>query len=336
MNGLRWPDWQAWVCRSLAFNVVAVVLAVLAVLVAGYFVRLREPHLAYVAAAAQLLAAQEAREGRESQLAGQGDEQRALEDAEQLLRIERWRLAAGEGMSEWLDALAISGHEHGLLFERLDVLEEHRQPGYQLTPLEVRVKGRYPALRAWLEQGHRQLRLVNVSRLRLEAASEGSDLVVGQLLLNTYSAGEALPLPMALAHEPAQEAWAMTAFDPFQAWSLGRPGNGLARIPLDQLEMVGSLAREGRHEALLRSGGHIYRVKEGEPLGRDDGVVMAITRDQMTVRERIYIGDVWQERQRYLALGKRASKEVKDETEAVGERDAGHAGGDAGGAGGGG
>ena len=330
MNGWRWGDWQAWVCRSPAFGVVLVSLSVLAVLVAGYFIRLREPGLAYGAAAVQARAVQQALQEREAQLAELGAERQALEEAEQHVRTERWRLSAGEGISDWLDTLAVSGHEHGLLFERLDVREERRELDYRLIPLEVRVRGRYPAVRAWLEQGQRQLRLLNVARLRLTRADERSDLVVGQLLINAYHAGEALPVPAELAHEPARQALAVTAFDPFRAWSSARPDLGLGRIPLEQLEMVGTLARGGRHQALLRSGGHVYRVGEGETLGRDEGIVVAIAADQVTVRERIYIGDAWQERHRYLLLGGRVKGEVRDEADAMVEHDTARTGGGAG------
>lgn len=330
MSGWHWGAWQAWVCRSPVFGIVAVLLSLLAMLVAGYFMRLREPGLAYGAAVAQVVAVQQALQAREAQLAELGAERRALEEAEQHVRAERWRLSAGEGMSEWLETLALSGHEHGLLFERLDVLDERHEPGYRLIPLEIRVRGRYPAVRAWLEQGQRQLRLLNVARLRLTRADERSGLVVGQLLINAYHAGEALPVPADLAHEPARPAPAVTAFDPFRAWSSARLGLGLGRIPLEQLEMVGTLARGGRHEALLRSGGQVYRVGEGEALGRDEGTVVAIAADQVTVRERIYIGDAWQERHRYLLLGARMTEEVRDETGAMAGRAAAHADGDTG------
>jgi type IV pilus assembly protein PilP len=86
--------------------------------------------------------------------------------------------------------------------------------------------------------------------------------------------------------------------------------------------MVGSLSRSGRRQALLRSAGRLYRVAEGEQLGLEGAVVVAIEVDRVEVHERFYIDGRWQARPRYLVLGTREQGEVRDETEARVERHA--------------
>lgn len=331
MKSLRHPGWQGLAGRAPWFRGLTVLLLVLMVVVAGYFIRIRAPSQAYAEAVALERRGLQVLEAREGLIADLEVERQVLAQTEQHLGMERWRLDAGEGMSELLDELAMSGHEHGLLFERLDVLDGRQVSGYRLIPLELRVRGHYPALRAWLEQWLRRLRLLSVSRFELAMHAE-SGLLVAQVQLHAYQSDEALPVPQALADKPARVSIAPGTFDPFRAWSFQRAEDGLARVPLEQLEMVGSLSRGGRHEALLRSGGRIYRVAAGARLGRDDGVVEAIDAGQVTVRERIYIGGGWQERQRFLALAKSAPREVGYEAGMQAGRGgndtaAGHAGG---------
>ncbi|QVM91746.1 pilus assembly protein PilP [Pseudomonas entomophila] len=308
------------------FRFIVVLSLVLAVGVAGYLGRLREVHQGYQFA---VLTEHRLRQEHEAgaTLAFDVDaERRALEEMEQRLRAERWRLAAGEGISELLDQLAVSGHEHGLLFERLEVLEERQEAGYRRLPLDIQVKGSYPALHAWLVQWLGQLRLLTVPRLNVSGGDERAGIVSARLQVDLHHPGEPLEPPDNLADEPARSTYPVVAFDPFQAGSDGSADPGLGRIPLEQLEMVGSLSGAGGRQALLRSAGRLYRVAAGEPLGRDEGFVVSIDAEQVEVRERLFIGGAWQERSRYLALGKSARGEVKDEIDGAGERDAGAVG----------
>lgn len=107
---------------------------VLVVGVVGYLGRLREVHQDYQLAVSTEHRVRQVHEARTAQALDVDAERRALDDMEQRLRVERWRLAAGEGISELLDQLAVSGHEHGLLFELLEVLEEQQEVGYRRLP----------------------------------------------------------------------------------------------------------------------------------------------------------------------------------------------------------
>ncbi|MCF1488396.1 pilus assembly protein PilP [Pseudomonas mosselii] len=294
---------------------------VLMVACVGYLVRLRDPVQGHVESVRLQLQLQDELEERGARLVELGVEQQALEHARVLLQAARWRLAAGEGMSELLDQLALSGHEHGLVFERVEVQEAQQASVYRVQPLEIAVSGQYPALRLWLEQWLRQLRLLNVERLRLVLKDEGIGRVDAQLRLHAYHPGEELPVPASLADEPAQAILSKkTAFDPFRAWSPPREGGDLAHVPLARLEMVGSLSRAGWRQALLRSGGRLYRIAQGERLGLEGGVVVAIEFDRVEVHERFYIDGRWQARPRYLVLGTREQGEVRDETDERVER----------------
>ncbi len=293
------------------------VVLVGAVLFMGYLARLRDLAEASEVIAAQLGQLHTALEGKAAQAAGLESTRMALRDAEQRLHHERWRLAAGEGMSELLDQLAISGHEHGLLFERLDVLGMQPQAGYHLIPLEISVVGRYPGLRTWLEEWLGQVRLLDVSHIELLAVDGQSGLARAKLQVNAHRPDEDLAPPASLAHQPARGPVSTSAFDPFQAWSSPVAAHGMGRIPLEQLEMVGSLSQAGHRQALLRSAGRLYRVGVGEALGRDEGVVVRVDAHQVEVRERLYINGGWQQRSRYLALGKGAYGGGRDEVEAL-------------------
>lgn len=323
----RWAfDWQEVVYRSPVFRFIVVLSLVLIVGVVGYLGRLREVYQDYQFAVSTEHRLRQVHEARAAQTFDVDVERRALEEMAQRLRAERWRLAAGEGMSELLDQLAVSGHEHGLLFERLEVLEERQETGYRRLPLDIQVKGSYPALHAWLVQWLGQLRLLSVPRLNVVGGDERAGIVSARLQVDLHHPGEPLEPPDSLADEPARANLPVVTLDPFQAWRDGSADPGLGRIPLEQLEMVGSLSGAGGRQALLRSAGRLYRVAAGEPLGRDEGVVVSIDAEQVEVRERLYIGGAWQERSRYLALRKSARGEVKDEIDGAGERDAGAVG----------
>ncbi|MFJ4390273.1 pilus assembly protein PilP [Pseudomonas soli] len=320
MNRLWTQDWQGLAARSWLFRWMVAAGLLFLVAFAGYFARLREPLNSHAEAVQRQLQLQSVLADGAGKPVELERAQQALEQARTGLQALRWRLAAGEGMSELLDQLALSGHEHGLSFERIEVNEAQQAAGYRLQPLEISVHGRYPALRLWLEQWLQQLRLLSVPQLRLALQEEGSGVVGARLLIHAYHPGEELPVPAALADEPAQAALSKATFDPFQAWLPATQGKELRQIPLARLEMVGSLSQSGRRQALVRSAGHLYRVGQGDRLGLDEGVVVAIDADRLEVRERIYIGGRWQARPRYLVLVKREQGEVKDETEAMVER----------------
>jgi len=106
--------------------------------------------------------------------------------------------------------------------------------------------------------------------------------------------------------EPAQLA---------QAALIGGPGNGISpnptrprealeAFPLDSLRMVGTLERDDRMAALVRTqDGTIHRVKVGNYMGQNHGKITDITEDKVELTEIVPDGQGgWLERQASVAL----------------------------------
>jgi len=324
--------WQHYVERSpITWHVLPVIAACL-VFALGALIRLPEWR--------QLQAVEQARQkSLEAELATRAGQvqtldrgREALAETEQVLQGARWALAAGSRMSDLLEQLSVSGHALGLRFEHVNVLEQVQGPGYRQTPMDVQVIGRYPALRMWLEDWLGQLRLLRVEQMHWVVDEDRPGFVRLRLRASAYQADAPVPEPAALAQMPARAQAEVAVSDPFADWS-GRAGRkGLGEIPLAQLEMVGSLSRRGEHEALLAVAGRLHRVRQGERLGRDDGVVVRIDEQQVEVRERLFVAGGWHERTTFLALRKGAGREASGH-EVAGETDGGDAGTDSMGAG---
>lgn len=323
MRGLGGALGSEWIVQSWVGRVAATGLLVLAVFFLGWLLLLQEGYRALrqgEAAADGLRLAYDHKAQAARHLLPATE---ALADVQRQLLDARWRLSAGEDMSDLLDGLASSGHALGLVFEQLDVLPEGTEPGYRVVPLDIQVIGAYPALRAWLQAWLGQVRLLRPTRLELAGVQDRPDVRRLRLQVESYHSDENLMPPASLAHEPAQPAAQPVGIDLFAPWSMQRPAQGLAGVALAQLEMVGSLSRNGRSQALLLSAGRLYRVGEGDQLGRDQGIVVAVDGQQVEVRERVFVAGGWHERSAYLRLRKQVGNEVMDEREQSEEVDAG-------------
>ena len=109
------------------------------------------------------------------------------------------------------------------------------------------------------------------------------------------------PLPAAKTYEPfSYDDFAMA--DPFKPRPLStdtaratgenapdtrRAREALERYPLDSLRMVGTLQQKAVTYALIRADGTLYRVKPGDHIGLDYGVITAISEAEVTLRENI-------------------------------------------------
>ncbi|TMG73190.1 MAG: pilus assembly protein PilP, partial [Betaproteobacteria bacterium] len=84
---------------------------------------------------------------------------------------------------------------------------------------------------------------------------------------------------------------------------LNRPKEPLEAYPLESLKMVGVLQQKRANFALVKADTGLYRVKVGQYLGQNFGLVTAITDSQVQLRELIQdaVGD-WTERQSTLQL----------------------------------
>jgi type IV pilus assembly protein PilP len=85
---------------------------------------------------------------------------------------------------------------------------------------------------------------------------------------------------------------------------MSRPKDPLELFPLDALRMVGTLSRQGQLYALVRTPENtLYRVKRGDRIGQNFGVITAITDTAIEIRETVQdgVGD-WTESSASLPL----------------------------------
>lgn len=72
---------------------------------------------------------------------------------------------------------------------------------------------------------------------------------------------------------------------------MSRPKEPLELFPLDGLRMVGTLSRQGQLYALVRTPENtLYRVKRGDRIGQNFGVITAITDTAIEIRETVQDG----------------------------------------------
>jgi type IV pilus assembly protein PilP len=132
--------------------------------------------------------------------------------------------------------------------------------------------------------------------------------------------GRVDPLPVVKPYEPVP----YTAFDqpdPFgptkivlatkekQASSSGmqpdldRPKEPLEAYPLESLKMVGTLSQKKQTFAVVKADAGLYRVRPGNYLGQNYGVITRITDSEITLRELVQdSGGDWAERTSTLLL----------------------------------
>jgi len=78
---------------------------------------------------------------------------------------------------------------------------------------------------------------------------------------------------------------------------LNRPKEPLEAFPLEQLAMVGTLEQNRNMYALVRAGSNLFRVKKGNYMGPNFGVITAIDNGQIKLKEVVQdSGGDWVER----------------------------------------
>jgi type IV pilus assembly protein PilP len=130
--------------------------------------------------------------------------------------------------------------------------------------------------------------------------------------------GRVEPLPQVVAYEPmSYDAFDLP--DPFQprkiepdktgigtgpAPDLNRRKEALESYPLESLKMVGTLEKTRQRWALIKTpDNNLYRVKNGNYMGQNFGVVAMITETSVTLKELIQdTNGSWSERTSTLQL----------------------------------
>jgi len=131
------------------------------------------------------------------------------------------------------------------------------------------------------------------------------------------------PLPSVKPFEPfAYEGFDLP--DPFKPRKLAAPkeaaGTGVApdlnrrkepleAFPLDQLKMVGTLQQGKDTYALVRADKTLYRVKKGNYMGQNFGLITDVTDSEIKLKEIVQdSGGDWAERQSVLPLLEESAK----------------------------
>jgi type IV pilus assembly protein PilP len=78
---------------------------------------------------------------------------------------------------------------------------------------------------------------------------------------------------------------------------LNRPKEPLEAFPLESLQMVGTLSQNQDMYALVRAGANLFRVKKGNYMGQNFGVITGIEEGQISLKEVVQdSGGDWVER----------------------------------------
>lgn len=132
--------------------------------------------------------------------------------------------------------------------------------------------------------------------------------------------GKVDPLPQVKPYEPVPYA-AEAMLDPFrperiivaQAGSATplsklvpdekRPREPLEAFPLESIQMVGTLSQQKHTFALVKAGPNLYRVRKGNYLGQNFGVIVGIDESHIDLKELVQDGTgEWVERSSALQL----------------------------------
>ena len=82
-----------------------------------------------------------------------------------------------------------------------------------------------------------------------------------------------------------------------------RPKEPLEAFPLESIQMLGTITQHRQTFALVKAGPNLYRVKKGNYLGQNFGVITAIDEAQIELKELVQdAGGEWTERATALQL----------------------------------
>ena len=133
--------------------------------------------------------------------------------------------------------------------------------------------------------------------------------------------GKVDPLPQVKPYEPVPYK-AFDEIDPFKAARIdvvasgaamagasgvkpdaNRPKEPLEAFPLETLRMVGTLSQDKQTFGLVRAGANLFRVKKGNYMGLNFGVITAIDENEIKLKELVQDGGGdWVERVSSLQL----------------------------------
>jgi type IV pilus assembly protein PilP len=168
----------------------------------------------------------------------------------------------------------------------------------------------------------KRLALVALAALAACGGEEHGDLKQELALLTKDFRGRVDPLPEVKPYEPVPYT-AEGLVDPFRPERIDvarrqatpsassarlekerdRPKEPLESFPLESIQMMGTITQDKETFALVKAGPNLYRVRKGNYMGQNFGVVTGIDEAQITVKELIQDGaGEWVERNSALQL----------------------------------
>ena len=152
-------------------------------------------------------------------------------------------------------------------------------------------------------------------------ADEHGDLKQELSQLTKDVRGRVEPLPQVKPYEPVPYT-ADTQVDPFRPERIdvasagavaasvsklapdpNRPKEPLEAFPLESIQMLGTITQNRETFALVKAGPNLYRVKKGNYMGQNFGVITGIDEVQIALKELVQdAGGEWVERSSALQL----------------------------------
>ena len=293
--------WQQWAAGSPIRQALLLAGCLALLLGLAYRVHLRALFIdtEQVVEQSQLLRAEQAEKALAAQALAAHEAQLAM--AYRSLDEARWRLAAGGELADLLEGIANQGQSGGVFVEQLELLPETLHDQYIEQPMQLQLQGTYSALLAFVHSLTYLPRLITLQDFSLLPAQAGLRLQVHLSAYRSRETSAASGLSV-LDPEPVPPAPEVSR-SPFEPSSLMQHRQYLETVPLDQFEMIGSLARGSARFALLQVAGSVHRLQLGDRLGRDQGRVVGIEEQQVEVVEQVFVlGKGWIEQRRTLHL----------------------------------
>ena len=168
---------------------------------------------------------------------------------------------------------------------------------------------------------HPAMALLTAAALAACGGEEQGELKQELAQLTKDFRGSVDPLPQARPYEPVPYA-GEGQIDPFrpervEVAQVARTSSSASKVtehekrikepleafPLESIQMLGTITQEKEVFALVKAGPNLYRVKRGNYLGQNFGVITAIDEAQISLRELVQdSGGEWVERTSSLQL----------------------------------
>ena len=150
-------------------------------------------------------------------------------------------------------------------------------------------------LQQWMDQQRREVK-PNVSPLSPPKKFDPQPYLSG----NAVEPFSSQKLTVAIKQEARQVSSLLAS-------EINRRAEPLEAYPIDNMQMVGSVTKQGRPQALLQVNKLLYQVKVGEYIGQNYGKIISISETEIKYREIVQdAAGEWVERISALELQERA------------------------------